>query len=157
MAPPGPHRCQPAARPTGAPRREKDLTVSSEIDPGPQRARWFKSSYSTGSCTCVEIRFATGREVEIRDSKDPRCTLAPGTEPVIKLSIDEWQQFQSVLRVTRWLGSTPHILATQKSHDELRLECRRSGTALLFNRAEWEAFVAGVQSHEFLTEPVFSH
>ncbi len=128
--------------------------MSSESKPGPRRARWFKSSYSTGACTCVEVRFITAQEVEIRDSKDPRCTLAPGTEPVIRLSIDEWQRFQSVLRVTGWLGSTPHLLATQNNDNELRLECRRSGTALLFNRGEWVAFVAGVQAHEFLNEPM---
>lgn len=125
--------------------------MSSEIDP--PRTRWFKSSYSTGSCTCVEVQFVAEKEVGIRDSKDPRCTLAPGTEPVIRVSLEEWQQFQSVLRVTRWLGSTPELLAIQNNHGELRLECRRTGTALLFNRDEWEAFVAGVRHYEFLNEP----
>ncbi len=127
--------------------------MSSESRPGLSQARWFKSSYSTGACTCVEVRFVSGEEVEIRDSKDPRCVLAPGTEPVIRLSRSEWQQFQSVLRVTRWLGSTPHLRTIQNSDDELRLECHRSGTSLLFNRAEWTAFVAGVRHHEFLREP----
>lgn len=56
---------------------------------------WFKSSFSNGSQTCVEVAFLDGGQVAVRDSKNP------------------------------------------------------AGPSLLFNGAEWDAFVAGARGGEF--------
>jgi hypothetical protein len=47
---------------------------------------WFKSSYSTTSVSCVEVRF-DGDAVLVRDSKN----RAPG--PTLAVTITEWAAF----------------------------------------------------------------
>lgn len=46
---------------------------------------WFKSSFSNGSQTCVEVRF-DGDHVSVRDSKDP-------AGPILTFTRSEWTAF----------------------------------------------------------------
>jgi hypothetical protein len=46
---------------------------------------WFKSSFSNGSQTCVEVRFEADH-VSIRDSKDQ-------TGPILTFTRSEWTAF----------------------------------------------------------------
>ncbi|PPK70181.1 DUF397 domain-containing protein [Actinokineospora auranticolor] len=43
----------------------------------PRDTGWFKSSFSGGADdNCVEVRFAEGEPVAVRDSKNPGATLS---------------------------------------------------------------------------------
>lgn len=46
---------------------------------------WFKSSFSNGNATCVEVRFDDDR-VSVRDSKDP-------AGPILTFPRGEWTAF----------------------------------------------------------------
>lgn len=46
---------------------------------------WFKSSFSNGSQTCVEVRFDSD-QVSVRDSKDP-------AGPILTVTPTEWTAF----------------------------------------------------------------
>ncbi|WP_459957821.1 DUF397 domain-containing protein [Nocardia sp. IFM 10818] len=47
---------------------------------------WFKSSYSEGSSTCVEVAWLEGGAVGIRDSKNP-------SGPALVFAPGEWDAF----------------------------------------------------------------
>ncbi|MFC9997949.1 DUF397 domain-containing protein [Nocardia sp. NPDC127526] len=49
-------------------------------------ARWFKSSYSESSGTCVEVAFLDEGMVGVRDSKNP-------TGPALVFTPGEWSAF----------------------------------------------------------------
>jgi hypothetical protein len=51
------------------------------------RTRWFKSSYSNASGSCVEVRFTTGSAV-VRDSKNRRAG-----SPVVEFPPASWTSF----------------------------------------------------------------
>jgi hypothetical protein len=46
---------------------------------------WFKSSFSNGNATCVEVRFGDDH-VSVRDSKDP-------AGPILTFTSREWTAF----------------------------------------------------------------
>ncbi|MFI2281482.1 DUF397 domain-containing protein [Nocardia beijingensis] len=50
------------------------------------RARWFKSSRSSGGKECVEVAFLDGGQVGVRDSKNP-------TGPALVFAPGEWDAF----------------------------------------------------------------
>jgi hypothetical protein len=115
---------------------------------------WFKSSYSTGACTCIEVRFDDGR-VQIRDSKylqDP--TNDPATQPIVDVSMESWFPFLSDVTGSV-LARRNAELAVEAGHDGTRtIRSRVTGTALVYTAQEWVAFVAGVEDGEF--SPVLS-
>ena len=53
---------------------------------------WFKSSYSGGGYSCVEIRHLRGGGVQVRDSK------AGGRGPVLTFTACEWAAFLAGVR-----------------------------------------------------------
>ncbi|MFE2754670.1 DUF397 domain-containing protein [Actinosynnema sp. NPDC059335] len=55
---------------------------------------WFKSSFSTASGDCVEVRF-DGDVVRVRDSKDR------GLGPVLCVGSDRWRRFTRAVRADR--------------------------------------------------------
>ena len=59
--------------------------------PAATGAGWFKSSYSSSTGTCVEVRFDTGR-VSIRDSKNRRDTAG---DPILTISPAQWSALLS--------------------------------------------------------------
>ncbi|HKR50514.1 MAG TPA: DUF397 domain-containing protein [Pseudonocardiaceae bacterium] len=60
-------------------------------------ARWFTSSYSSGSAECVEVAFLPGHRL-VRDSK-----LGDGS-PVLAVSPAEWSAFTAVVKAGRLNG-----------------------------------------------------
>ena len=54
------------------------------------RARWFKSSHSSGGNGCVEVAFL-GDQVGVRDSKNP-------TGPAPVFTTDEWSALLTGIR-----------------------------------------------------------
>ena len=115
------------------------------------RGAWIKSSYSTGNCTCLEARVA-GDHVDIRDSKDPRCTVAPGEESIISVSIPAWTEFLAELSDAPWAATTKALkIVADDRH--VAMCCNTTRTTLLFNRAEWGAFLEGTSAGEFTVSP----
>ncbi|MGH3885598.1 MAG: DUF397 domain-containing protein [Pseudonocardiaceae bacterium] len=60
-------------------------------------ARWFTSSYSSGSAECVEVAFLPGHRL-VRDSK------LGDASPVLAVSPDEWSAFTAVVKAGRLNG-----------------------------------------------------
>jgi hypothetical protein len=55
---------------------------------------WFKSSYSSGAASCIEIKLSAD-VILMRDSKDPRLG-----RPVISLTKSEWSSFMATVRAS---------------------------------------------------------
>ncbi|HEX5401323.1 MAG TPA: DUF397 domain-containing protein [Pseudonocardiaceae bacterium] len=55
------------------------------------RDGWFKSSYSSGSASCVEVKFADGATL-VRDSKDR--TIG---QPTIGIRASAWNSFMNAV------------------------------------------------------------
>ncbi|WP_237088141.1 DUF397 domain-containing protein [Nocardia seriolae] len=109
---------------------------------------WFKSSFSTTSAQCVEVRFHLD-SVLIRDSKYLRDPAnAPAAQPVITVAAREWHVFLDNV-VSNETESADTILAVEyMDGGRVRL---RSGdrTTLTFSQGEWSAFLSGVKAQEF--------
>ncbi|MFQ6393710.1 DUF397 domain-containing protein [Nocardia sp. KC 131] len=56
--------------------------------------RWFKSSYSNDSQTCVEVRFE-GDRILVRDSKYQGL---PDARPTLEFEGAEWTAFTATIR-----------------------------------------------------------
>ncbi|MGH3614373.1 MAG: DUF397 domain-containing protein [Pseudonocardia sp.] len=112
------------------------------------RSGWFKSSFSNGSGTCVEVRFHDDL-VSIRDSKHPRRPAHdPSNEPIITVSVEEWTAFLDELAGHAIAGPEGSLVVEDGPHGPL-LRATRQRTALRFTHAEWHAYLAGVHAHEF--------
>ncbi|MGH3503293.1 MAG: DUF397 domain-containing protein [Nocardioidaceae bacterium] len=63
-----------------------------------RHAGWFKSSYSSSTGSCVEVRF-DARQVAVRDSKQA-YDAAPGTatEPMLTVAPRQWAAFLADVR-----------------------------------------------------------
>lgn len=59
--------------------------------PDPSKARWFKSSYSSGQTECVEVAFLADGCIGVRDSKAPQG-------PALTFAPAEWSTFTAALR-----------------------------------------------------------
>ncbi|MGQ0774692.1 MAG: DUF397 domain-containing protein [Pseudonocardiales bacterium] len=57
-------------------------------------ARWFTSSYSSGSAQCVEVAFLPGHHL-VRDSKLGEAS------PVLAVSPTEWSTFTAAAKAGR--------------------------------------------------------
>jgi len=114
----------------------------------PRRSGWFKSSFSNGSGTCLEVRFHDAL-VSIRDSKHSRQpAYDPGNEPIITVSIEEWTAFLDELAGHAIAGPGGSLIVEDSPHGPL-LRATGQRTALSFTHAEWQSFLAGVHAHEF--------
>ncbi len=102
---------------------------------------WFKSSFSTASGDCVEVRF-DGDVVQVRDTKDQ------GDGPVIVLEAARWDDFlRRLLSGSIDADSALAVLAAPNGGTILR--ARDTGAALRYTRGEWEMFMRGVRAGEF--------
>lgn len=114
----------------------------------PPRSDWFKSSYSSSTQSCVEVRFA-GDVVHIRDSKYRRNPANdPTREPIITVPADEWHDFLASLTTTAPAPRRCTLTAVPVPDGGTHLRSD-SGTTLSYTQAEWQAFLAGVHAREF--------
>ncbi|TQM79461.1 uncharacterized protein DUF397 [Saccharothrix saharensis] len=108
----------------------------------PATARgWFKSSFSTASGDCVEVRF-DGDVVLVRDTKDR------GDGPVITLDAVRWDDFLRRLLVGS-VDAESALAVLPEPNGGTILRARHDGTALRYTRGEWEMFMRGVRAGEF--------
>lgn len=114
----------------------------------PNAGRFIKSSYSTATCTCVEVLVDRRQnQVFVRDSK--QVVTVAGREisgPVICVSVEEWSAFVEHFRA-RGHGPTDSEIRVDDSGADVIL--RSGGVRLSFFRAEWDAFLDGLQAGEF--------
>ncbi|AHH21054.1 hypothetical protein NONO_c62840 [Nocardia nova SH22a] len=104
---------------------------------------WFKSTFSGGEKTCVEVAHRSDA-VLIRDSK---YTGRDADQPIITVPPVDWPAFLSLAAA----GDSGIV------NDELSLTVYASGnaviacgeTSLAYNAEEWEAFAKGIAAGEF--------
>ncbi|MGH3516057.1 MAG: DUF397 domain-containing protein [Haloechinothrix sp.] len=116
---------------------------------GLRRAGWFKSSFSSSSSQCVEVKFE-GDLVSIRDSKyrrDPANDLTQ--EPIITVNARQWTTLLDVLTGRATVGANGALTMEAFPDGATRLRAPDSGMALSYTPAEWQMFLAGVRAHEF--------
>lgn len=106
---------------------------------------WFKSSFSNGSCTCVEVRLSPDH-VEIRDSK---FLGDPSVQPVITVASRHWTTLQQQIRLKGPLGIGGVLDVAPHPDGSASLYSPANGTELRYTAAEWAAYVAGVRAGEF--------
>jgi hypothetical protein len=63
-----------------------------EIAPAPDESGWFVSSFTNGGGACVQVRFAEGGTILVRDSKD-RDVMPP----IISVPSPAWTSLLSTL------------------------------------------------------------
>lgn len=116
------------------------------------RTEWFKSSYSNGSCTCVEARF-DGDIVHIRDSK---YLLDPGNDPAIQPTIaiqaNDWPMVVAEMIGDLPAGPNRAVEVKTGTNGSAIVRCRATGVALAYDVDEIAAFRAGVKVGEFSNE-----
>jgi len=112
----------------------------------PRRDGWFKSSFSSSSSSCVEVRFDTDL-VSIRDSKNRDIN-----EPIITVTADEWTRFLDSLRHGTIPGAVG-LLTVEPTGNGSLLRARGQSPTLRFTSAEWRAYLAGVHAREFDPPP----
>ncbi|GAA5056767.1 DUF397 domain-containing protein [Nocardia callitridis] len=103
---------------------------------------FFKSSYSGGDKTCVEVGH-THDAVLIRDDK---YVGEKSQQPTISVAAEEWSKFLDLA-----------VSSSSGNIGEVEVAVLRDGgaaissgeTTLVFNRDEWEAFAKGVADGEF--------
>lgn len=102
---------------------------------------WFKSSFSTASGDCVEVRFDAD-VVQVRDTKDQ------GSGPVVTVDAAVWDDFLLQLLSGSVEADGPLTVLTGPRGGTL-LRARDDDAALRFTRGEWEMFMRGVRAGEF--------
>ncbi|WP_216915942.1 DUF397 domain-containing protein [Nocardia noduli] len=114
---------------------------------GATTPHWFKSTFSTGTSSCVEIAVTPEARL-IRDSKylrDPNNS--PAQQPTIRVAIGQWAQFLSAVEKHDTAGTAglPRIRYQPDGGASLS----DGETTLQYTTGEWEAFHAGVVAGEF--------
>lgn len=109
------------------------------------RSGWFKSAYSTGGDSCVEVQF-DGDSVLIRDSKYRRDSANDlAAEPIIVVTAAQWHSFLDVAA-----GHSTDIVEPAIASEADGCTSLRSGdVTLTYTPAEWAAFTAGVLQGDF--------
>lgn len=113
------------------------------------RTGWFKSSFSSPSQSCVEVRF-DGAVVLIRDSKfrrDPAHDLTQ--EPIITVTVEQWAVLLDELVDRAATGANGALSVEILADQTTRLRAAELRTALRFTKTEWEMFLGGVRAGEF--------
>lgn len=114
----------------------------------PAGAGWFKSTYSTASGACVEVKFDHDT-VYIRDSKNRRNTpVEPSGEPIITIAARQWPFLLGEVTGRTPAGSNDAVTITS-DNGHVTMRSIRDGTALIFTAAEWQAFTRGAHEHQF--------
>ncbi|MBF4999770.1 DUF397 domain-containing protein [Nocardia sp. BSTN01] len=104
---------------------------------------WFKSTFSGGEKTCVEVAH-TSASVLLRDSK----YVGPEQDqPIITVARDQWQALLDLV-LTNISGHLADNLILQVQADGSAL-LARDGIELAYNADEWDAFVKGVADGQF--------
>lgn len=115
---------------------------------------WIKSSFSNGQCACIEVRH-DGATVSIRDSKFRRRQAADPTadrtaEPIITVSAETFAAWLDATR-TDELPIVAGSLLTSRAGDGGAVVCHRpTGTCLAYTRAEWSAWLAGIEADSYV-------
>jgi hypothetical protein len=122
----------------------------SPLTSGLRRGR-FKSSYSTGACTCVEVEFDNVRKVvRITDSKyllNPDND--PATQPQVEIPFEPWASMLKRIEEDEVVDITDVLKVSVSTEGSVTLSCRRTDVELVYNASEWSAFVRGVVAGEF--------
>ncbi len=105
----------------------------------PKTWRWCKSSYSSGSQTCVEVA-SLDDGVAVRNSNYPEA----GTIP---LTADGWTEVLKAVRARDFTHQPGGIEVELLADGGARMS--KNGTVLTFTKAEWDAFELGVNDGEF--------
>ncbi|XVS66880.1 DUF397 domain-containing protein [Actinosynnema sp. CA-299493] len=109
---------------------------------------WFKSSFSTASGDCVEVRF-DGDVVQVRDTKDQ------GGGPVLTVQAPAWDDFlRQLLSGAVEADGVLAVLPAPRGGAILR--AGEDGGELRYTRGEWEMFMRGVRAGEFTHSAVVS-
>lgn len=104
---------------------------------------WFKSSRSSETQSCVEVRF-NGDSVFIRDSK---YTGPVPTQPIVSVSSTLWPRFlDQVLSANS--GELDNGVAISL-HQDGGATISGQGVALVYNADEWDAFTKGIADGQF--------
>jgi Domain of unknown function (DUF397) len=114
--------------------------MNTDSPTAPHRGTWRKSSYSTGTGSCVEVApVADG--VAVRHSKHP-------TAGTITFPHRAWAAF---LRDApqNGLTSTNGIATITKTGTDTLVTSLTTAVELRFNKGEWTAFLAGAADGEF--------
>ena len=115
----------------------------------PRQDRWFKSSFSNSSQTCVEVCLHAGL-VSIRDSKNrgPRRTLDRSRQPILTVTAREWADFLHNL-TDGAIDSGRGPLTIDHGPNGTDMRAAGQNPTLKFTPAEWHAYLEGVHAHEF--------
>lgn len=119
------------------------------------RKGWFKSTRSSETQTCVEVRFDE-TDVLVRDSKylqEP--ANEPDQQPFVRVPKSCWDEFlQLALRKGPGRVELSHV-----GHDILTVAVLTDGgvtvassgqqVELRFTEAEWDSFIVGILDDEF--------
>ncbi|WP_225732620.1 DUF397 domain-containing protein, partial [Nocardia sp. JCM 34519] len=109
---------------------------------------WVKSSFSRDMSDRVEIQ-PTLDYVLLRDSKYLRdAANDPTTQPVISIAATSWQVFLAAVsgEAVDRDADIPSIDRTENGGAVVRSAAEAT---LTFTKAEWDAFIAGIQAGEF--------
>ncbi|MVU77149.1 DUF397 domain-containing protein [Nocardia sp. ET3-3] len=120
------------------------------------RTGWFKSTRSSETQTCVEVRFDE-TDVLVRDSKYLRQSAnEPDQQPIIRVPKSCWNGFLQ-LALSKGSGA---VALSQVGHDVLTVVVMLGGgvtvtssgqqVELRFTEAEWDSFVVGILEDEFI-------
>jgi hypothetical protein len=113
------------------------------------QTNWFKSSFSSPSQSCVEVRF-DGAVVHIRDSKyrrDPSHDLTQ--EPIISVTVEQWDVLLDELVGRTQTGANRALSVEILADQTTCLRATELPTTLRFTKTEWAMFLAGVRAGEF--------
>ena len=124
-----------------------DKRATTEANP---KQGWFKSSYSSSACTCVEVRFDPRGRVGIRDSKylldQANCRL---DQPVIMMSMATWERLSGDLLTDQSNVVAGSVEVRIAADGSATFHCLCTGVILAYDANEVAAFTAGVQAGEF--------
>ena len=117
-----------------------------------RQPRWLKSSYSSGSGMCVEVRFELP-DVLIRDSKFRRSPTADlSIEPIITVPVDAWLRFLDQFSGSAFSYHADELVVEMAPDGAVVFRSGIDGVELSFTRGEIVAFTDGVKAGEFRPE-----
>ena len=114
----------------------------SSTSQGCLQVRWVKSSFSSGSQGCVQVRPAGADRVEVGDTKDP-------DGPTLLVPEADWQRFldQVADGAADYTGRLQPRFLPDGGFTLSDAE-RSDSPVLTYTKAEWDAFDAGVRAGE---------